>query len=227
MRVSAMLKQRLLFKKTGLAKYLSHLDLMRTFQRAFLRADIRLRHTEGFNPHPVMSFALPLSVGSESICELLDFQLIGGVAPDDPVGRLNSAMPQGIEVLKVYKPLRKFSEIKWLKIKGRFEYDGGVPDGAAEALEEFFKSEKLIIKKKTKKGATDFDIVPCVKYINFENADINDVFLEAVISAQDPSLNPKYLVEAVRTHMAGASAQPGFAAFKRIDVLDKSGGIFR
>jgi radical SAM-linked protein len=105
-----MLKRRLLFTKTGRAKFLSHLDLMRTFQRAFLRADIRLRHTEGFNPHPVMSFALPLSVGTESSCELLDFQLDGDSEPDGLPDRLGRALPEGIGVLEVYEPMRKFSK---------------------------------------------------------------------------------------------------------------------
>ena len=49
---------RLLFSKTGRAKYISHLDLMRTFQRAFARAGIQIKHTEGFNPHPFVSIAL-------------------------------------------------------------------------------------------------------------------------------------------------------------------------
>ena len=64
---------RLLFSKTGRAKYISHLDLMRTFQRAFFRSGIQIRHTEGFNPHPFVSIALPLSVGYSSQCEILEF----------------------------------------------------------------------------------------------------------------------------------------------------------
>ena len=59
---------RLLFSKTGRAKYISHLDLMRTFQRAFARAKIAIKHTEGFHPHPFVSIALPLSVGYSSQC---------------------------------------------------------------------------------------------------------------------------------------------------------------
>ncbi len=68
---------RLLFSKTGRAKYISHLDLMRTFQRAFFRSGIQIRHTEGFNPHPFVSIALPLSVGYSSQCEILEFGLVG------------------------------------------------------------------------------------------------------------------------------------------------------
>ena len=68
---------RLLFEKTGNAVWMSHLDLMRLFQRAFKRAGLLLKHTQGFNPRPSVSIALPLSVGVESRCELLDFDLEG------------------------------------------------------------------------------------------------------------------------------------------------------
>lgn len=66
---------RALFQKTGNAVYISHLDLMRLFQRAFKRAGLPLTHTQGFNPRPSVSIALPLSLGVESQCELLDFEL--------------------------------------------------------------------------------------------------------------------------------------------------------
>ena len=66
---------RMLFSKTGNAIWISHLDTMRLFQRAFKRCGFHLKHTQGFNPRPSVSIALPLSVGVESFCELLDFEL--------------------------------------------------------------------------------------------------------------------------------------------------------
>ena len=71
-----MAKLRLRFAKEGRAVYISHLDLLRTFQRVFLRQGIVLRHSQGFHPHPILSFALPLSVGQESVCELLDLETV-------------------------------------------------------------------------------------------------------------------------------------------------------
>ena len=74
-------KHRLAFSKADTAKFISHLDLMRTFQRSFLRAGIAIKHTEGFNPHPFVSIALPLSVGYSSQCEILEFGVLGAGHP--------------------------------------------------------------------------------------------------------------------------------------------------
>ena len=102
---------RLLFTKTGRARYISHLDLMRTFQRAFFRAGIPLKHTEGFNPHPFISIALPLSVGYSSQCEILEFVLLDGVPREAVPRRLTAAMPEGILVHSCYPAERKLKEL--------------------------------------------------------------------------------------------------------------------
>ena len=84
---------RLLFEKKGNAIWISHLDLMRAFQRAFKRADLPLTHTTGFNPRPSVSIALPLSLGIESRCELLDFDLEGNPVPMEEIrDRLYAAL---------------------------------------------------------------------------------------------------------------------------------------
>ena len=88
---------RALFQKTGNAVYISHLDLMRLFQRAFKRAGLPLTHTQGFNPRPSVSIALPLSVGVESRCELLDFELeTDAFSCDEIRSRLNQALVEEI-----------------------------------------------------------------------------------------------------------------------------------
>ena len=105
-------KLRLLFEKTGRAAYISHLDLMRTMQRAFLRAGLPLKYSEGFNPHAQISMLLPLSLGHESLCELMDFRVGADCELDAMAGRLTTALPEGIRVLRVYEPERKGRELK-------------------------------------------------------------------------------------------------------------------
>ena len=92
---------RALFQKTGNAVYLSHLDLMRLFQRAFKRAGLPLTHTQGFNPRPSVSIALPLSLGVESQCELLDFELeTDTFSNEDICTRLRKNQESGVSRLR-------------------------------------------------------------------------------------------------------------------------------
>ena len=92
-------KHRLAFSKADTAKFISHLDLMRTFQRSFLRADIAVKHTEGFNPHAFVSIPLPLSVGFSSACEVLECQVLN-VPLEEVPARMNAALPAGITVTR-------------------------------------------------------------------------------------------------------------------------------
>ena len=86
-------KLRLRFEKTGRAVYISHLDLMTTMQRGFARAGYRLKYSEGFNPHPLISILLPLSVGAASLCELMDFRLAEDADLHEMPVRLSGALP--------------------------------------------------------------------------------------------------------------------------------------
>ena len=106
---------RVLFSKTGNGVWISHLDLMRLFQRAFQRAGLPLKHSQGFRPRPVVSIALPLSVGVQSVCELLDFELDGPpVAMEEIQARLNQALVAGVTVQKVHEAGRKLKELALL-----------------------------------------------------------------------------------------------------------------
>lgn len=217
-------KLRLLFSKTGRAVYISHLDLMRTLTRAFLRAECRLKYSEGFNPHPQISIALPLSVGCESICEIMDFKLIEDKAPDEILAALSKQLPEGIEAIEVYTSERKVKELKWLKISGVFEYDKRDCALMAQKLNEFFNRDSIVITKKTKRGMGESDIKPAIKEISFEQSG-SDVCMRAVISAQEPTLNPELIADALR--QLAPDIAPDFAKFKRLEVFDENMSVFR
>ena len=121
---------RALFEKTGTAVWISHLDLMRLFQRAFARANLPLKHTQGFNPRPSVSIALPLSVGMESVCELLDFEVEGNFTPEEITKRLNETLIDGVRVREVYEGSRKIRDLALLECEVFLEYDAGVPENA-------------------------------------------------------------------------------------------------
>lgn len=217
-------KLRLRFKKTGRAVYISHLDLMHTMQRAFSRAGYELKYSEGFNPHPQISIALPLSVGAASLCEIMDFRLKEDAELSTMAARLSAAMPEGIEVTEVYEQSRKVSEIKWLHIEGVFEYDERDTAEMKAALEDFYAAESIVITKKTKRGMGESDIRPAIKTISFEAAE-DAVIVKALVSAQEPTLNPELLTQALR--QLKPETAPDFARFTRIETFDADMKVYR
>ena len=217
-------KLRMRFSKTGRAIYISHLDLMATMQRAFSRAGSRLKYSEGFNPRPQISIALPLSVGTSSVCELMDFQLLQEVDITKLAARLNATMPEGIFVQEIYEPTRKNAELKWLAIDGVFEYDERPVDIMQKQLTDFFSRESIVIEKKTKRGFGEVDILPAIREIVFEAGE-GCVRVSAVISAQNPTLNPDLLAAALRA--LAPEIAPDFAKFTRVETFDEKMGLFR
>ena len=217
---------RALFEKTGNAAYISHLDLMRLFQRSFKRAGLPLTHTKGFNPRPSVSIALPLSLGVESNCELLDFELEGEtVSCQEIKDRLNDALVEGVRVLAVYENGRKIRELELLRCQVQLEYDAGVPEDCLDAIEELFKRESLVVPKKSKNGPTEQDIIPMIKELTVTAMDGNTIVMDAVVCCQNPSLSPMQLAAAVDIFLP--DRKPDFAKSRRIELLDANRTIFR
>ena len=113
---------RLRFSKTGRLKYISHLDINRAMSRALKRAGIPLWYTEGFNPHPYMSFSLPLSLGVESLCESVDLRITGEITNKEIKDRLNSVLPEDLKIVDVYDDFRDNSEIVYSDYVYKFEF---------------------------------------------------------------------------------------------------------
>jgi radical SAM-linked protein len=218
---------RLLFAKTGRARYISHLDLMRTFQRAFFRAGVPLKHTEGFNPHPFISIALPLSVGYSSQCEILEFVLLDGVSREEVPGRLTAVMPEGIIVHSCYPAERKLKELSYVNYIINMEYEEGRPQETETALKALLNRESLIVRKKSKKakaGFTEVDLIPLIQSWNIQ-CQRDTMTLSAELRAQNPGLNP----ELIRAAFCQAYPElaPDFVTFHRREVLDADGKPFR
>ena len=216
---------RALFEKNGNAVWISHLDLMRLFQRAFKRAGLSLTHTQGYNPRPSVSIALPLSVGVESQCELLDFELDGQeVSYDEIRDRLNTCLVQGVRVLSVYNGNNKIGNISYLHCTVTMEYDSGVPDGCADSVENLVQQESLLVDKKTKNGIQQQDIIPMIHRMNVIQATDNLV-LDCVVCCQNPTLNPMQLVAAIRNHLPDLA--PNYARCCRLGIYDRNHEVFR
>lgn len=217
---------RLLFEKTGNAVWISHLDLMRLFQRAFKRAELPLTHTQGFNPRPSVSIALPLSVGVESRCELLDFALDGAAIPNEEIcARLNRALVEGVTVLKVYDEMSKIKNLAYLDCEVSLEYDAGIPDGAAARIRALFAQSEILVEKKGKNGITVQNIAPMIRAMEVKQTDGHILVLSARICCQNPTLNPMQLSAAVGKYLPDLS--PDFAKCRRLEIYDTNETIFR
>lgn len=218
-------KLRLLFVKEGRAVYISHLDLLRTFQRVFLRQGLVLRHSQGFHPHPILSFALPLSVGQASDCEILDFEVNEDMDGAGLPEALNAFMPEGIRAVDCYIPVRPVRELARLRCRVDLVYDGGVPEGAAEEIKKLLLGESVVIQKRTKRKAmADIDIRPMLHSLDILEAP-GLLTLEAVVSAQNPGMNPALLAAAAEVHLPELAAD--FVRVRRLEMLDEKGEIFR
>lgn len=217
---------RALFEKTSDAIWMSHLDLMRLFQRAFKRAGLPLTHTQGFNPRPSVSIALPLSVGVESRCELLDFDLEGYNASCDEIcEKLNAALVRGVRVLKVYDDGRKIRDLSLLSCTVTLEYDNGVPVDACAQLEKLFSSQELMVEKRGKNGIVEQDIIPMIRKFSVQMLDAHTCEIRALICCQIPTLNPAQFVAAIERYLP--ELKPDFAKVCRNEIFDDNETIFR
>ncbi len=217
---------RALFEKTGNAVYISHLDLMRLFQRSFKRASLRLTHTQGFSPKPSVSIALPMSVGVESACELLDFDLEdNSYSYEEIAEKLNNALTQGVRVLQVYPAVDKIKNIALLDCAVVWEYDQGIPQNAEEQISALFSQPSLLLDKKGKNGLTQQDIVPMIRQFSLSALDEKQLMLTARICCQNPSLNPAQFTAAVERYLPELT--PDFARYYRKEIYRADETIFR
>lgn len=217
---------RALFEKTGSAVYISHLDLMRLFQRAFQRAKLPLTHTQGFNPRPSVSIAMPLSLGMESNCELLDFELeIDGVPNGEIRDRLNDNLISGVKVLQVYDDGRKIKHLAFLRCVLTLEYDDGIPRGAAEKIRGLFSGEQVLMEKKNRNGTTEQNLVPMIRELELVEESPRELALHALVCCQNPSLNPMQMAAAIEKYLPELA--PNFARCRRVEIYDTEETIFR
>ena len=142
---------RVWFNKVGPIRYISHLDLMRTMTRAIRRSGIDLWYTEGFNPHPYMTFALPLSLGMQSLCESMDIRIEGEMTDDEICRALQSVMPQGIEITAVKEPVLDPKFIAFARFGVTFE-NVADPEKFCREIEAMLSGDSLVVQKLGKKG---------------------------------------------------------------------------
>jgi len=195
------------YEKTEKTKYVSHLDFVRMFGRALRRAHLPMAYSEGFNPHPLLGFALPLSVGYTSECEILEIALTEEIAPEKIMERLNNVLPDGVKILSAHEGK---SNMKKLDIALYQVFPEKTPPGIAD----FLSMEQILIEKKTKSGIKETDIRPDIKDIKVTLGKI-----EMMLSAGSrANLKPEVVIAAMNKYIAGYNS--GDCKYHRKQIFD-------
>lgn len=200
------MKIRIKFRKWGIMKFVGHLDIMRYFQKAVRRAHIDIRYTEGFSPHPVMSFAAPLGVGATGDGEYMDIEVNSCPSSADLTAALNAVMVDGVSIVSsVLLPDHSPSAMAAVAAADytvSFRNDGGNPYEAGrwqELIEqEFYSCSRFTIIKKTKKSERELDLKPLVyRFFAEEDAPGKTAFHLTVSTGSTDNIKPEAVLEAL------------------------------
>lgn len=217
---------RLRFAKEDRLKYISHLDINRAMSRAICRAKIPLWFTEGFNPHPYMSFSLPLSLGVESLCESVDLRITGDISNKEIKDRLNSVLPVGLRIVDVYDDFRDCSEIAFSDYVYKFQFEDN--EKALEKMKAVLESNEIFALKKAKQGRKRVLKETDIKqFIDRYSVSIRgDVIVLNIRLAAGPdrNLNPSLLFD---TLIRLLDMDFEWKSISRISLLDKDYSEFR
>lgn len=188
---------RIWFNKNGATRYISHLDLNRVMTRAIQHSKLPVWHTEGFNPHPFITFALPLSLGFRGVKEAMDIKLLKEVEKEDIIKKLNNCLPSGIDVYDVTDPVMKAGKIAF----GKFDIKAASDSISLEELFKMFRNmftfDKIEVEKAGKKGTKIIDLKPYIGSYTLEKLD-DCVSLEIILPAGSVNnINPMLLITAL------------------------------
>ncbi len=179
---------RMRFSKTGRAKYISHLDLIRCMQRAVVRAALPAAYSEGFHPHMLTAFATTLSLGFTSTGEILDLTMTEEVPAAEVMQRLNAALPEGICIEEAGEPVHKYRELAFAEY--RLEIPCDSPAQLSADFEKMMQQSALLTEKKTKKGIKEVDILPMIEVLDKQiSSDVLILFLR-LNAGSNGGLNP-------------------------------------
>ena len=177
------------FNKEGDMIYISHLDLQQLLQRAFRRAEIDLVHSQGFNPHPKISYGNALALGTESQGEYFDVEIVDeSITIDEYLTKMNGQLPEGIKFIKAMEITKETpslaSTIEYGEYIFTIELEKSLTKEFVKSqLLEFMSNEEIMITKRNKKGKiVESNIRPMIKQFDILDLQDNLITLEATIA---------------------------------------------
>ena len=204
---------RIRFRKVGKLQYISHLDLQRTMQHCIKRSGIPAWYTKGFNPHYKLVFALPLSVGAESECELLDLRIDRDIADAEILRRFNETVTEELQGLDAWTPTTKFADIAWAKYS--VTLSGPVlGDDDAAAAKKLLTTSPLMMIKRSKSGEREVDLVPMIHSVEADGG-AGELTLSLMLNAAGADyLNPELVVRALREQLWDGTDDPDLLTWR-------------
>ncbi len=216
---------RMFFEKKEPAIYVSHLDLMRCFERCIRRAGIPLWYTEGFNPRPFLTFALPLSLGITGLNESVDLRLVEDMPLAEVQERINACLPAGLQILSISEPVKKNTDIAASVYDIELCSESVNAGDLAARLGDFLARDSIVITKlNKKKKPVESDIRPHIKAFSVNGGD-DCVRLSITLSSGcTENCNPALVLDTFASCCAISDLE---YSITRLDVLDKDGKSFR
>ncbi len=195
--------RRVKFSKTGMGKYISHLDLLRCFTRSIQRSGLPVVYSQGFNPHQKMTFSLPLPIGVTSECETVDIQFEDFVSDEEILEKLNRNLPMDMKVLAVGDPLPKASEIVAAEYRMEASAEGRID---RETIDGFFRQKEVMVAKRTKKkGETQVNLLEFVRSWEVTGVSEQGFCLRVVVDAGgERNLKPELLGTTLKEYLSPA-----------------------
>lgn len=198
-------------------KYISHLDFVRMFHRTVRRTDLQMEFSHGFNPHPVMTVALPLSVGVTSDGEYMKIGLTDQYSEQEIQQKLNDSLPEGFQVLAVKKIEGK--EIDLTKInRAIYRVEVELDQMPPLDIVSFLENAELKVMKKSKSGIKEANIRPYIYQLELEKTEGNTITLSMCLAAGSSyNLKPDTVLDAMTNYIP--DFQPVFYTVHRICML--------
>lgn len=209
------------FGKQPRLRFISHLDLQRFFQRALNRTGLPVAYTQGFNPHPVMSFASALALGWTSEYEILDFKLSVPMGRQRTEEAVRAALPVDLPVLEVRMVDDRHPAP--MAMVCAVDYAIALEDAPAllTAAEDFWARDEVIAVRKTKSGEREINIRPLALAL----VPVEGGFRARLRLTERDTLKPDLLI-AKLAEMAGI--EPPAARIHRLCLLGEAeGGALR
>ncbi len=209
-------------KKLGPIRFVGHLDMMRTFQKVFMRSGIPVAYSEGFNPHQQFSFATALAVGISSEAEYIDLKLSEEVDLNELITSINEQAPLGIRITKGVvlpdKHPKAMAALRAAKYLVTFDNHTMLDH---ETIDNFLKEESIVVKKKNKKGKiNDFDIRPGI----FSLEALNDSYLMTIASGSQLNVKPEMVLTELYKSVGKELTRSDYS-LHRIELYHENDGL--